>query len=188
MSDRKEHKLPQDHRMQLLLSSVLLLFPSYLAAQAVTCPDSLSAAMKFLHGTWEGRSYSIVGSDTTFDADMSVQSQPRYGGCLLEERWSATNGGKMLFQAKVLRGYDAPSRRWLIYYVDDQLNSQFYEGALENEVWRFLRTRRDTDGKPIIVRLTWRPTSDGYEQLIERSRDGGRSWTRAGWVAFRSAS
>jgi hypothetical protein len=174
--------------MQLLLSSVLLLFPSYLAAQAVTCPDSLRSAMKFLHGTWKGRSYSIVGSDTTFDAEMSVQSQPVYGGCLLEERWSAANGGKTLFRAKVLRGYDAPSRRWLIYYVDDQLNSQFYEGVLENEVWRFLRTRREADGKPIIVRLTWRPTSDGYEQLIERSRDGGRSWTRAGWVTFRSAS
>ena len=161
----------------------LLAFPSSLPAQAATCPDSIAGAMKFLRGNWEGRSYSIAGADTTFDALMSIESRPLYGGCVLEERWSATNGGKPLFNAKMLRAYDAGTRRWLVYYVDDGLNSQFYEGRLEGGLWRFVRTRMD-QGKPIMVRLTWRPTSDGYEQSIERSRDGGKSWTTAGRVAF----
>ena len=74
-----------------------------------------------------------------------------------------------------------------MYYVDDQLNSQFYEGRWETSQWRFFRTRMDK-GTPIQVRLTWRPTKAGYEQLIERSQDGGISWTLAGFVAFRPAS
>ena len=140
--------------------------------------------MAFLIGRWEGRSYSVAGRDTTPDATMSVESEPLYGGCALEERWSAVQDGKSLFTARVLRAYDAPSGRWLVYYADDQLNSQFYQGQHNGGRWRFLRTRMDR-GKPIQVRLTWSPAGDGYEQLIERSRDGGKTWTLGGFVAFK---
>ena len=168
----------------LLFGWLLLSFSPSLQAQSLTCADSISRDIKFLQGSWEGRSYSIAGSDTTFDALMSIQSRPLYGGCVLEERWSAVSGGKTLFQAKVLRAYDAQTRRWLVYYVDDQLNAQFYEGRLEEGIWRFRRTRMD-NGKPIIVRLTWRPRAGGHDQVIERSRDAGKSWVTAGYVAFR---
>jgi hypothetical protein len=85
------------------------------------------------------------------------------------------------------RAYDAPTQRWLVYYVDDQLNSQIYEGRREASNWRFIRTRLDR-GTPIQVRLTWRPTGSGYEQLIERSRDAGATWTLGGIVTFKPRS
>jgi hypothetical protein len=140
--------------------------------------------MAFLVGKWEGQSYSVAGRDTTPDATMLVESEPMYGRCALEERWRAMQDGKALFTARVLRAYDAPSMRWLVYYVDDQLNSQFYQGTHEGGRWRFLRTRMDR-GTPIQVRLTWSPVDRGYEQLIERSRDGGTTWTLGGFVAFK---
>jgi hypothetical protein len=167
-----------------LVASLLLPTATNLRAQGTTCSDTISRGMAFLQGHWEGRSYSIAGSDTTLDALMSVHSQPVYGGCVLEERWQAENKGLVLFRAKVLRAYDAQTRRWLVYYVDDQLNSQFYEGQLQDGSWRFIRTRLD-NGKPIMVRLTWSRTTGGYDQLIERSRDSGASWIVAGWVTFR---
>jgi hypothetical protein len=68
--------------------------------------------------------------------------------------------------------------------VDDQLNSQVYEGRREGSNRRFVRTRLDR-GTPIQVRLTWRPAAFGYEQLIERSRDGGATWTVGGLVTFK---
>lgn len=102
----------------------------------------------------------------------------------LEEKWSAVQGGKTLFRTRVLRAFDAATSRWLVYYVDDLLNSQFYEGRHESGRWRFLRTRMD-GATPIQVRLTWSPTGQGYEQLIERSRDGGKTWTLGGFVRFR---
>ena len=148
------------------------------------CADSISRGMAFLAGNWEGSSYSISGRDTTEDATMLVGSVPLYGGCALEERWSAVQAGKTLFTARVLRAYDAATARWLVYYVDDQLNSQFYEGRHEGGRWRFLRTRMDGT-TPIQVRLTWAPAGQGYEQLIERSRDRGKTWTVAGFVKFR---
>lgn len=161
--------------------------PSIVGAAVVpqepVCADSIGTAMAFLAGKWKGSSYSVVGRDTTEDATMLVESARLYGGCALKERWSAVQAGKTLFTARVLRAYDAPTARWLVYYVDDQLNSQFYEGKLEDRRWRFLRTRMD-GSTPIQVRLTWAPTGTGYEQLIERSRDGGKSWTLGGFVRF----
>lgn len=148
------------------------------------CADSIARSMAFLAGKWEGSSYSVAGQDTTEDATMLVESAPLYGGCALEERWRAVQGGKTLFNARVLRAYDAATARWLVYYVDDGVNSQFYEGKLESGRWRFLRTRMD-GSTPIQVRLTWLAAGQGYEQLIERSRDGGKTWALGGFVRFR---
>jgi hypothetical protein len=148
------------------------------------CADSIAKGMAFLAGNWKGSSYSVAGRDTTEDATMLVESARLYRGCALEEKWSAVQGGKTLFRARVLRAFDAASSRWLVYYVDDQLNSQFYEGRHESGRWRFLRTRMD-GATPIQVRLTWSPAGQGYEQLIERSRDGGKTWVLAGFVRFK---
>jgi hypothetical protein len=165
----------------------LAITPRALDAQApaITCADSLASSMAFLRGHWEGRSYSVSGRDTTLDALMKVRSQPLFGGCALEEHWEAVKDDRTLFTAKVIRAYDASAQRWSVYYVDDQLNSQIYEGRRDATGWRFVRSRMDR-GVPIQVRLTWRPTQDGYEQLIERSRDSGATWLLGGFVTFRS--
>jgi hypothetical protein len=170
---------------------LLVLIPTTagaLQAQAPTtssCSDSLGKSMAFLPGHWEGRSYSIAGRDTVLDALMKVHSQPLFGRCALEERWEAVKDDRVLFTAKVLRAYDAPTQRWSVHYVDDQLNSQVYEGRREGGQWRFFRTRLD-QGVPIQVRLTWRPIRGGYEQLIERSRDGGATWALGAFVTYQS--
>jgi hypothetical protein len=135
-------------------------------------------------GHWKGSSYSVAGADTTLDALMEVHSQPLFDGCVLEERWRAVQNDRPLFEARVTRAYDAPTGRWLVYYADDGLNSQFYEGRREAGEWRFFRPRMDR-GVPVLVRLSWRPTADGYQQLIERSRDAGATWTLGGFVTFR---
>ena len=155
----------------------------YAQAPAATCADTLRSAVAFLEGSWQGRSYSIVGRDTVLDGLMTVRSRPLLGRCALEEDWTATKDGQALFAARVIRAYDAATRRWSVYYVDDQLNSQVYEGHQDGAEWRFLRTRMD-QGIPIQVRLTWRPTPKGYEQLIERSRDRGATWVVGGFVAY----
>lgn len=171
-----------------MLFALLATTASALQAQAhatPTCSDSLGKSMAFLQGQWEGRSYSISGRDTTLDALMKVHSHPLFGRCALEERWVAVKDDHVLFTAKVMRAYDAPTQRWSVYYVDDQLNSQIYEGRREAAQWRFFRTRLD-QGDPIQVRLTWLPTHGGYEQLIERSRDAGATWTLGGFVTFQA--
>ncbi|HEX7336075.1 MAG TPA: hypothetical protein VF252_02610 [Gemmatimonadales bacterium] len=147
------------------------------------CADSLAKTMAFLQGHWQGRSYSVSGRDTVLDALMKVHSQSLFGRCAFEEHWQAVKDDQVLFTAKVIRAYDAPTQRWMVHYVDDQLNSQVYEGRPDAAEWRFLRTRLDR-GVPIQVRLTWRPRGAGYEQLIERSRDSGVSWTLGGFVTF----
>jgi hypothetical protein len=171
-----------------MIFALLATPPGEVGAQAPStppCSDSLGKSMAFLRGEWEGRSYSVSGADTTLDALMKVHSQPLFGGCALEERWVGMKDDRVLFTASVVRAYDAPTQRRSVYYVDDQLNSQVYERRREAGQWRFLRTRLD-QGVPIHVRLTWRPTGHGYEQLIERSRDAGATWTLGGFVSFRA--
>ena len=171
-----------------VMSWLLVLLPAVSPALAgqdpgAACGDSLQSTVAFLQGTWQGRSYSIAGRDTVLDGLMKVRSRPLFGHCALEEDWTATKDGQTLFTAKVVRAYDASTRRWSVYYVDDQLNSQIYEGRRDATGWRFVRTRLD-NGSTIHVRLTWRPAEGGYEQLIERSRDGGKTWVLGGFVAF----
>lgn len=153
------------------------------ASVTPACTDSVGKSMAFLQGHWRGRSYSVSGRDTVLDALMKVHSQSLFGRCALEEHWEAVKDDRVLFTAKVTRAFDAPTRRWTVYYVDDQLNSQVYDGRPEAGEWRFFRTRMD-QGVPIQVRLTWRPREGGYEQLIERSRDGGATWILGGIVRF----
>src|SRR5918994_4267370 len=99
------------------------------------CADSIAKGMAFLAGNWKGSSYSVAGRDTTEDATMLVESARLFGGCALEEKWSAVQGGKTLFRARVLRAFDAATARWVVYYIDDHLNSQFYEGRHESGQW-----------------------------------------------------
>jgi hypothetical protein len=178
-------RCPAVHWLFLALTPTMAGALQAQAPASPTCSDSLGKSMAFLQGDWEGRSYSIAGRDTILDALMKVHSQPLFGRCALEERWEAVKDDRVLFTAKVLRAYDAPTQRWSVYYVDDQLNSQLYEGRRHGTEWRFFRTRRD-QGKPIQVRLTWRPIQRGYEQLIERSRDGGATWTLGAFVTYHS--
>jgi hypothetical protein len=115
-----------------LFAGLITAAPTIVGAAATApepqCADSIANGMAFLTGNWKGSSYSVVGRDTTEDATMLIESARLYGGCALEERWSAVQSGKTLFTARVLRAYDAATARWLVYYVDNQLNSQFYEG------------------------------------------------------------
>ena len=177
-------------RHRFVVASLVAVLLPYIATgldaqtAAPACADSIGRSMAFLQGHWEGESYSVAGRDTVLDAHMKVHSEPLFGRCALEERWEANKDGQVLFAAKVIRAYDAPAQRWLVYYVDDQLNSQIYQGRREASNWRFVRTRMDR-GTPIQVRLTWRPTKSGYEQLIERSRDGGATWALGGFVTFK---
>jgi hypothetical protein len=78
------------------------------------CADSIAKGMAFLAGNWKGSSYSVAGRDTTQDATMLVESARLYDGCALEEKWSAVQGGKTLFRARVLRAFDAATSRWLV--------------------------------------------------------------------------
>ena len=153
------------------------------ASAAPACTDSIGGSMAFLQGDWTGRSYSVAGRDTVLDGHMTVHSEALFGDCALQESWKATKDGSVLFTAKVTRAYDASTKHWMVYYVDDGLNSQIYDGRLESGEWRFFRTRMD-GSVPVQVRLTWRPRDGGYEQLIERSRDGGATWTLGGFVRF----
>jgi hypothetical protein len=167
---------------------VLPIFASALPAQSpqpAACSDSLGKSMSFLQGHWRGHSYSVSGRDTVLDGLMEVDSRPLFDHCSLQENWKASKDGQVLFTAKVVRAYDGPTHLWSVYYVDDHLNSQIYQGRRDTSRWSFFRTRMDK-GVPVQVRLTWFPTESGYEQLIERSRDGGTNWVLGGYVRFKA--
>ena len=106
----------------------------------------------------------------------------RGGGCAIEERWTVRDGDKVLFRAVLLRSFDRSTKRWMLSYVDDDLNHQLYEGRPHDGGWAFHHTREAADGKTVHVRIVWKRSTRGVEQIIERSTDGGATWTRGAVV------
>lgn len=148
------------------------------------CQSPEARALDFLIGRWEGDERQIEGGKETIVSTSEIQVEKIFGGCALRETWEVKEGGKKLFNAIVLRSYDAGSKKWLLSYVDDALNHQFYEGRNEMGKWRFFRERM-VEGKPVLVRITWtQVTKDSIDQRIERSSDNGNTWVLRSVVSY----
>lgn len=92
------------------------------------------------------------------------------GGCAVREEYRTPQG----YEGSSLNYYDAASRQWKQFWMDNQGSPVTQVGGL-------------VDGKMVLDeipdgenrgRTTWTPLPDGkVRQLWEASADGGRSWT-----------
>ena len=170
-----------------ILIAILLLFPTIIVGQQPTpktppCESSEAKQFDFMVGEWRGVERTPTDSKITSTSEIQVKKV--LSGCVIQESWEFSAGGKRLFSAILLRSYDIGSRTWMLSYVDDGLNHQLYEGRKESGQWRFLR-ERFVEGKPVLVRITWTSlSSDKFEQLIERSEDKGTTWKTRAIVSY----
>lgn len=138
----------------------------------------------FLLGRWRGTERAIddTGAEKIV-ATTDIVASKVLGGCAIEERWTVRDGdSKVLFHSLLLRSFDRATRRWMLSYVDDDLSHQLYEGRPHDGGWAFHRTRETDDGKTVHVRIVWKRSARGVEQIIERSTDGGITWVRSAVV------
>lgn len=151
---------------------------------SIACQSSEAKTFDFLLGKWEGVEKRIIEGKEIAVSTSEIQIEKALGGCALRETWEVREGSRKLFSALLLRSYDVESRKWLLSYVDDNLNHQFYEGRNESGQWRFFRDGM-AEGKPLLIRITWsQVVNDKFDQIIERSSDSGKTWVLKSVISY----
>ena len=138
----------------------------------------------FMIGTWQT---SDPGTSTVTASHGESTVEPMLENCIVHEHRSVSRQGKRLFDGDAYWGYDATTKHWLLFYLDDQSHMQVYEGKEEAGHVAFYRERPDPDGKPIMIRIVYAPaTASSYSQTVERSSDHGATWQAAGVTTYQS--
>lgn len=133
---------------------------------AQPCRASVYRQLDFWVGEWE-----VHGPKGKTAGASSVQLI--LNNCVVFENWTGASG----YTGKSFNLYDAQTRKWKQFWVDDrggmlEFTGEFREGAMRYEGQSIAQ-----DGKPVIDRLTFFPLSEGrVRQLWEQSADKGKTW------------
>jgi len=135
----------------------------------------------FMIGAWN-TSDPARGAFPSSEGNSTVEAI--LNGCVVHEHRHITQLGKALFDGDAYWGFDSTTKRWLLFYIDDQSHAQLYEGREEAGRLAFYRERPDPDGKPILIRIAYAPTAKGYTQTVHRSADHGVTWEPGGVTTY----
>lgn len=174
-------------RLSACLAVAMAIPPTLSGQGGPGCPPEEADRFDFLVGRWDGTEKRVVEGDTVIVAEATVFAERAAGGCVLQERWEVRENGAKLFDAAVLRAWDAEAERWSLAYADNAGRFQLYEGEQGPHGWAFLRERPGPEGRPVHVRIVWQPSSEGVRQIIKRSEDG-KSWQMSSVIDYVPAS
>jgi tetratricopeptide (TPR) repeat protein len=133
------------------------------------CPtDPAYRAFDFWVGDWDVYTPDGVRSNTSHNL-ITLELH----GCLVHERWSGGGFGESF------NYYNAHTRHWHQNYVDESGSTVWYEGASTAPgVMHMEGGYANQDGSTGLARVTWTKMPDGsVHHFIERSTDGGRTWS-----------
>jgi hypothetical protein len=120
----------------------------------------------------EAREFDFLVGDwvETNDANSKMSIQKILKGCAIQEFWGEPYG------AMLLRSYDAGKQKWFLTFLAENLmQHQVWEGRKESGQWRFYR-EWTLNGEKILSRTYWNPLENGFEKIVEQSRDDGKTW------------
>lgn len=167
---------PSPHALHfVLLAFALALAP---VAHAQDAPPELPRPceeseahrqLDFWVGDWR-----VLGAEGQVLGTSRVRS--RHGGCVIEEEWTSARGGGSGLGMSFVDGEDG---RWRQVWVGSTGTVVRYEGELRDGAMRFQGRTSAADGEVTLSRATLEPVEGGrVRQRIERSSDGGTTWTR----------
>lgn len=143
------------------------------------CPDDPGyRAFDFWLGDWDV--YTPDGVRSSAHNRISLELH----GCLVHERWSGGGDGESF------NYYNAHTRHWYQNYVDDGGSIVWYEGSPSAPgVMHMEGGYANQDGSTGLARVTWTRLPDGsVHHFIERSGDGGKTWSVYFDAYYRKAS
>lgn len=175
MEPRRTARRPASVLPLALCLAALVALPGALVAQqepaALPRPcedDPLHRQLDFWIGEWR-----VLGSEGQELGTSRVRA--RDGGCVIEEEWTSARGGGSGIGINFVDGEDG---RWRQVWVGSTGTVVRYEGELEGDAVRFQGRTTAADGTASLSRAVLEPAGDGgLRQRIERSSDGGTTWT-----------
>jgi hypothetical protein len=144
-------------------------------AAALDCSAPEYHALDFWLGSWD-----VAAENGSFDGDNVIA--PILAGCALRETWTEESGGR----GESLFFYDRAQKRWKQVWVTtegawkEKAQIEAPKGSL-----RFQGEVPRRAGGVALDRTTLTPLDDGrVRQVIERSNDGGATWSK--WAGLYS--
>jgi hypothetical protein len=128
-----------------------------------------------------------LGDWDTFDVGVREPSQARnrvtriLGGCVVHERYAGSNG----LIGESFSIYDAVRKVWHQTWVTNRGHLLVVEGGMHDGRMMLQGRDRDTDGKPIDIRVSWWRVPDGVRERSVASNDGGKTWKTQFDIEFR---
>jgi hypothetical protein len=134
------------------------------------CASPQHAAFDFWVGDWD-----VTAPDGTPAGSSHVERI--LDGCVVMENWTNAKGG---YAGKSFNTLDPGSGQWTQHYVDNGGLSAILTGAFADGNLVYHRQFRRKDGTEMRTRMTFFNVSPGkVRQLVEQSKDGGKSWNVA---------
>jgi hypothetical protein len=147
------------------------------------CAVASHRIFDFMVGTWD----TFDPARGAFPASEGISTvESMLGVCVVHEHRRVSQQGKRLFDGDAYWSYDSTTKRWVLFYIDDQSHAQLYEGREDGGQLAFYRERPDADGKMILIRIAYAPQNGGYTQAVQRSADNGQTWKPSGTTAYRA--
>lgn len=140
----------------------------------------------FFHGHWTSHNRRMLkplsGAPQWEEFDSASHCVPMLGGLANQDDFTTPH--RPGFIGMSFRFFDAKSRRWSIYWIDNRsvILQPPVVGRFEADLGVF--EGPDTfDGRPITVRYTWSKTRSAHPRWEQAfSTDGGKTW-ETNWVA-----
>ena len=158
------------HRTLFATTLVLLVVASGARGQQAAPSDSSDV---HYYDRWPGVWHRVPGNVVDSLPTCEVRRGP--GNSFLEE-WSLVVDGKRS-PSFGLRSWDPATKTWKLVWVADPDHFQIWDGIKQPNGWYV--TRQFGEGaSAFLSRQAWIPQGeDRLLRTIERSTDGGRSWT-----------
>jgi len=100
--------------------------------------------------------------------------QKTENGCLILENWTSTLSGT----GKSMNYYDPSIGKWRQNWVDSHGGMSSFDGEFRDGAMHFQGENINREGNKESSRMTFTPLPNGrVRQLIEQSKDGGKTWS-----------
>jgi hypothetical protein len=130
----------------------------------------------FWAGDWDG--YDVGAEDKPA---ARVRVDPVLEGCALYEVYEGTNG----LVGRSLSAYDASRKRWHQTWVTNRGQLLMVDGSFEGGELVFEGASPGADGRPLVLRVAFKPQGNGVRQTARTSADGGKTWEPPSDMLFR---
>ena len=125
------------------------------------CDSQHSGQFDFWIGEWDV--FDPTGAKV---GENSIQ--PMYDGCVLQEKWTGSQGSR----GSSFNFYNPQKKKWQQFWVWAQGTTLELEGQLKDKAMVLEGITKGQDGKKVYNRITWTPNADGsVRQHWETSAD-----------------
>lgn len=135
---------------------------------------------------WPGKWVEVVNAQADTSAATFTVRQGIHSAAF-EEDWRLIHDGEA-HRSVALRAWDQVAQRWMFTWISDNGLYQVWEGEKVGDHWYIVK-EFEIDGEIIFSRQAWIPEGeDRLTRILERSTDGGQTWTTRYRTVFERVS